>query len=240
MDSNFARLPAVVEEGRRVVNNLQRTASLFVTKTIFAFVITLIFTLASIVGRNPSIHYPFVTNHLYLWEIFTSGFAAFFIALEKNSERIEGRFLSNVFRKAIPAASLLITSVLLVFLLYTMQGNNIINFGIYTKGCAIAMSVLIFSVLGLVCLYKVCSPLDKYRTIVLLGTVVVNAALIVMTLIITFAIDKTESLLQIPYLEMSAPAVFTTIIITVVFAAIYLFAYYLVNIMKGKDVQDED
>ena len=240
MDSNFARLPAVVEEGRRVVNNLQRTASLFLTKTIFAFTLTLIFTLASIIERDPLIQYPFVTNHLYLWEIFTSGFAAFFLALEKNSEKIEGKFLSNVFRKAIPAASLLITSVLLVFLLYIIQRSGGMNSGIYNLPCAIAMSVLIFSILGLVCLYEVCSPLDKYRSIVLGCTAGINVLLIAITLIITFAIKKTEPVLQIPYLEMNGPSLFTTIIIIVVFAATFLFIYRLIKIKNEKDDKNEN
>ena len=240
MDSNFARLPAVVEEGRRVVNNLQRTASLFVTKTLFAFVLTLVFTLASIFERNPTVQYPFVTNHLYLWEIVTSGFAAFFLALEKNSERIEGRFLSNVFKKAIPAASVLISSVLLVFLFFVLQRNNLINLGIYNKECAIAMSVIIFSVLGLVCLYKVCSPLDKYRTIVLVGAAAINIIALVVTAIISFAIQGVETVLQIPYLHMSAPASFTTAIIIVVFAAIYLFIYRLIEIKKGDSGDNEN
>ena len=240
MDSNFARLPAVVEEGRRVVNNLQRTASLFLTKTIFAFTLTLIFTLASIIERDSSVQYPFVTNHLYLWEIFTSGFAAFFLALERNNEKIEGKFLSNVFKKAIPAASLLISSVLLVFLLYVLQRNNIINAGIYNKSCAIAMSVLIFSILGLVCLYEVCSPLDKYRTVVLAATAGVNILLITASLITTLIIKKTEVMLQIPYLEMNGPSIFTTVIIIVVFAAIFLFVYRLIKIKNEKDVKDED
>ena len=118
MDSNFSSLPKVVSEGRRVINNLQRTGSLFVTKTIFAFVTTLVFTLASIIERNPEVQYPFVTNHLYLWEIFTSGYAAFFIALERNSEKIKGGFLSNIFKKAIPAAATLTGAVLITFLFY--------------------------------------------------------------------------------------------------------------------------
>ena len=240
MDSNFARLPAVVEEGRRVVNNLQRTASLFVTKTLFAFVLTLVFTLASIIERDPSVQYPFVTNHLYLWEIFTSGFAAFFLALEKNSEKIKGRFLSNVFRKAIPAASVLLSSVLLVFLLYVLQRNGAINVGIYNKECAVAMSVLIFSALGLVCLYEVCSPLDKYRTVVLVSIAAINVVLIVATAIVTFAIDKPESLLQIPYLEMGGTAWFVTALIIVAFSAIFLFLFRLIAINKEEGVKDEN
>ena len=233
MDSNFARLPAVVDEGRRVVNNLQRTASLFVTKTIFAFVLTLVFTVISIFDKETQ--YPFITNHLYLWEIVTSGFAAFFLALEKNSEKIEGRFLSNVFKKAIPAASLLITAVLLIFILYVMQQNNIVSFGIYTKDAAVAMSVIVFSVLGTVCLYKVCSPLDKYRTIVLICSATVNVAALVASGVITHLTNNyKDRLLKIPFNELNGPAYMAIAIIIIVFACIYLFVYQIRDIKKGE------
>lgn len=242
MDSNFARLPAVVDEGRRVVNNLQRTAALFVTKTIFAFVLTLVFTIALLIERDPSIQYPFATNNLYLWEIVTSGFAAFFLALEKNSEKIEGKFLPNVFKKALPAAALLVGSVLLIFLFYILQRNGALNFGIYSKDTAVAMSVITFSVLGLVFLYRVCSPLTKYRKIVLLSSIGVNAVTLLTTAIVSYAAKLTtpEPVLKIPYYEMSGPAYLTMIVIIVIFAAIYLFAYRLIDIRKGENIKDED
>ena len=235
MDSNFARLPAVVDEGRRVVNNLQRTASLFVTKTIFAFVLTLVFTLASIIERNPEVGYPFITNHMYLWEIVTTGFAAFFLALERNNEKIKGKFLPNVFKKAIPAAALLIGSVLTIFLLFVLQRNNLINVGIYNKNTAIAMSVITFSILGTVFLYRVCSPLSKYRKIVLIGSASVNFITLLMTCIISHALNTTEQILRIPYIDMGAPAYFVTFLIIILFAGIYLFIYRLIEINKGDE-----
>ena len=240
IDFNFARLPAVVEEGRRVVNNLQRTASLFVTKTIFAFVMTLIFTLASIIEKDPSIQYPFITNHLYLWEIVTSGMAAFFLALERNSEKIEGKFLANVFKKAIPAASILLGSVLLIFLFYLLQKNGATNLGIYSNNTAVAMSVITFSILGTVCLYKVCSPLNKYRSIVLICSASVNVVALIVTAIVSYATNKTEPVLQIPYLDLSGPAFLVTMIIIVVFASLYLFVYRIIDIKKGVDSDNEN
>ena len=240
MDSNFARLPAVVDEGRRVVNNLQRTAALFVTKTIFAFAMTLVFTLASIIKWDNTVQYPFITNHLYLWEIFTSGFAAFFIALEKNSERIEGKFLSNIFKKAVPAASMLLGSVFLIFGLYLMQKNHLVDLGIYNFETAKAMSIIAFSILGLVFLYKVCSPFSKYRKIVFLSTIGVNVVFLVVTAIITYSTGETEKILQIPYLEMGGQSYMTTGIIIVMFAAIYLFVYRLIEVFKGEKIPNED
>lgn len=240
LDSNFARLPSVVDEGRRVVNNLQRTASLFVTKTIFAFVITLVFTLASLIERDPSIGYPFITNHLYLWEIVTSGYAAFFLALERNNEKIKGSFLPNVFKKATPAAVMLVSAVLMIFASYLLQKFGVINWGIYNRRTAIAMSIIAFSLLGTIFLYKVCSPLTKYRRIVLLGSAGVNVTAILVTAIISHAMHIVEPVLQIPYIDMSVPAYMVMGIIVIVLAAIYLLTYRIVEIVKGKDEENEN
>ena len=235
LDSNFARLPAVVDEGRRVVNNLQRTASLFVTKTIFAFVVTLVFTLASIIDRDPTVQYPFVTNHLYLWEIFTSGYAAFFLALEKNNEKIKGGFLANIFKKAIPAASVLIGTVLFSFLFYVLQRNGVLNWGIYTKETAIAMSIIAFSLLGLAVLYRVCCPLTKYRRTVFICVVAINVLFILITSIVSVVNQITEPVLQIPYIELSGPAILVTSFIIAILAALYILSYRILNAIKERD-----
>ena len=235
LDSNFARLPAVVDEGRRVVNNLQRTASLFVTKTIFAFVVTLVFTLASIIERDPTVQYPFVTNHLYLWEIFTSGYAAFFLALEKNNEKIKGGFLANIFKKAIPAASVLIGTVLFSFLFYVLQRNGVLNWGIYTKETAIAMSIIAFSLLGLAVLYRVCCPLTKYRRVVFICVVAINVLFILITSIVSVVNQITEPVLQIPYIELSGPAILVTSFIIAILAALYILSYRILNAIKERD-----
>ena len=238
MDSNFARLPAVVDEGRRVVNNLQRTASLFVTKTIFAFAITFIFTMASIVERDPIVQYPFVTNHLYLWEIFTSGYAAFFLALERNSEKIEGKFLPNVFKKAVPAALLWIASVCIIFIFFVLQRNKALNLGIYSRDCAVAMCVITFSVLGVAFLYKVCAPMSKYRFIVFISIAVINTISLTVTSVVSLVNHIVEPVLQIPYIEMTGPAVLTTAIVTIVCAALYLFVYQIIAIKKGETTNE--
>ena len=240
LDSDFSRLPAVVNEGRRVVNNLQRTASLFVTKTIFAFVLTLVFSLISITFNEPTVQYPFETRHLYLWEIVTSGMAAFFLALEKNNEKIEGSFLSNVFKKAVPAAVLLISCVLIMFFFRFLQYMNVLNLGIYTNDSAKAMSIITFSLLGTVFLYKVCSPLTKYRKIVLISSASINVAMLAITCIISFARNlEVDPILGIPYLEMGGPAFMVTAIVTLVLGSLYLLISYLVSLKKGV-IKDED
>ena len=97
MDSDFSCMPAVVLEGRRVVNNIQRSASLFLVKNIFSMLLT-IFTLIA-VNR-----YPLYPTQLSLLGAFTIGTPAFFLALQPNKSIIKGKFIVNVVIKALPAA----------------------------------------------------------------------------------------------------------------------------------------
>uniref|UniRef100_UPI0025ECD604 HAD-IC family P-type ATPase n=1 Tax=uncultured Gemmiger sp. TaxID=1623490 RepID=UPI0025ECD604 len=105
LDSDFAALPGVVAEGRRVINNIQRSASLFLVKNIFSF-------LLSIVALALPLAYPFQPLQLSLVTFATIGAPAFFLALEPNHELVRGRFLRNVLRAALPGG---MTDFLLVF-----------------------------------------------------------------------------------------------------------------------------
>ena len=105
LDSDFAALPSVVAEGRRVINNIQRSASLFLVKNIFSF-------LLSIVALGLPLAYPFQPLQLSLVTFATIGAPAFFLALEPNHELVRGKFMRNVMRAAMPGG---LTDFLLVF-----------------------------------------------------------------------------------------------------------------------------
>ena len=136
---------------------------------------------------------------------------------------------------------MLVFSTLLIFLFYLLQTKGVANFGIYNRGCAIAMSVITFSVLGVICLYRVCSPLDKYRAIVLICSAVVNAVALILSAVFTYKFGHPERrLLRIPFDDMSGPAYLTMAIIIIVFAAVYLYVYRLIEIKKGEHLKDED
>ena len=104
LDSNFASMPSVVLEGRRVVNNIERSASLFLVKNIFSFLLSL-FSVCFM------INYPLEPSQVSLISMFTIGIPAFFLALQPNKNIIQGSFLTNVLIKALPAG---ITDVLVV------------------------------------------------------------------------------------------------------------------------------
>lgn len=95
LDSDFAKMPAIVNEGRRVVNNIERSASLFLVKNIFSFLLAL-FTLIF------AFNYPLQPSQITLISLFTIGVPSFLLALEANHERISGRFMTNIFTRATP------------------------------------------------------------------------------------------------------------------------------------------
>lgn len=104
LDSNFASMPKVVAEGRKTINNITRSASLFLVKTIYSSVLAVMFIL---MGAE----YPFMPIQLSLISTVTIGFPSFFLALEPNKERIKGEFLKNVIAKALPTALTVIIGV---------------------------------------------------------------------------------------------------------------------------------
>ena len=110
MDSDFSRMPDVVAEGRRVVNNITKTATLYLTKNIFSFLLAL-FSMISV------LQYPLQPSQITLISAFTIGIPSFVLALEPNHRKIKGNFLANVFKMAAPAGITVFLSVsaLLVF-----------------------------------------------------------------------------------------------------------------------------
>ena len=107
------------------------------------------------------------------------------------------------------------------------------NVGIYSRECAVAMSVITFSILGIAFLYKVCSPLSKYRFVIFVSIVAINVIFLTVTSIVSLVMGIIEPVLQIPYIEMNGPSLLATIIITIVCASIYLFTYQIIAIYKG-------
>lgn len=103
MDSNFASMPKVVSEGRRVINNIQRTSSLFLVKTIFTVLLTIMYLVLS---RTSSLGfgYPFQSSQLWLIEFFAIGFPATILAIQPNNEKVKGRFIANVMKRTLPGA----------------------------------------------------------------------------------------------------------------------------------------
>ena len=149
LDSDFARMPSVVLEGRRVVNNIQRSASLFLVKNLFSMLMTL-FTFVAVSK------YPLYPTQLSFLGTFTIGTPAFLLAMQPDKSRIEGHFLTNVVLLALPAA---LTDFILLAVL-NVAGNCA---GIGHEQLS-TMCIMILLAVGMAALIRICMPLDKIRT----------------------------------------------------------------------------
>ena len=148
LDSDFARMPDVVLEGRRVVNNIQRSASLFLVKNIFSLMMALFSVIFMLT-------YPLEPSQISLISAFTIGIPGFLLALEPNKERIEGSFLKKVLLRALPAA---LTDVLAVGAL-VVCGEV---FGLSDGDIATAATMLL-AVVGFMILIRISKPLTKMK-----------------------------------------------------------------------------
>lgn len=151
LDNNFANMPHIVDEGRRVINNIQRAASLFLVKTTFS-------TILSIVTLFFISRYPFQPIQLTLISSLTIGIPSFFLALEANHARVEGNFLINVLGRALPGALCVILCILYV--------NILRPFFALSPQVVSTMCVLLTGSTGLIVLYRVCTPFTKKRCLI--------------------------------------------------------------------------
>ena len=157
LESDFACMPSVVLEGRRVVNNIQRSASLFLVKNIFSFLLSL-FSVAFMIT------YPLEPSQISLISMFTIGIPAFFLALQPNKEVIKGHFLTNVFLKALPAG---LTDVLAVGALVVFGRT----FGVNSTDISTAATMLL-AIVGFMILFKICQPMNILRTVVWFASII--------------------------------------------------------------------
>ncbi len=230
LNSDFSSLPSVVAEGRRVVNNIQRTSSLFLIKTLFAITLSIIFAILSFFT---SATYPFLTNHLYLWEFTIIGVGSFFVALEPNTELIRGRFLSNVAKKVLPGAAMMISSVGLVYFLRYLQDSGIVFTAIFDDTVFVTMCTILFAILGLATFYNICVPFSRYRIIIFSGAVFLNIAGLSLAAFLEYEYDftklfaiKLDALLPIHYVEIIA--------ISLILISLYMLITYIINILCNK------
>ena len=153
LDSNFSSLPKVVQEGRRVVNNVQKVATLFLTKTIFSFLLSFVILFMNYIIGIP-IKFPIASNQLIIIELLAIGIPAFFLALEPNNNLIKGNFLLNVLKKALPGG-LVVTAAILT--IYSFSTSLDLSDKVST------MSTIVAAYVCLMVLYRVCQPFTTAR-----------------------------------------------------------------------------
>lgn len=148
LDSDFAHMPDVVYEGRRVVNNVQRSASLFLVKNIFSL-------LMSIFSAVFMMTYPLEPAQVSLISMFTIGVPGFLLALEPNKDRIKGKFIANVMLKALPAGitdAIVVAALVICGDVFSLPADSIGT-----------VATMVLSVVGFMILFKISEPLNKMK-----------------------------------------------------------------------------
>lgn len=154
VDNNFASMPHVVAEGRRVVNNVQSVASLFFMKTIYTIVIT-------VLALALNLTYPYSTSSIMLLEVFIVGIPATILAIQPNTEIIRGRFLSNVFKKALPNSMVFIIGTVIVYAI----GMFMIPVDLPQLE---TVAAIVYTFAVFFALYFNCRPLNLFRSVLLI------------------------------------------------------------------------
>ena len=239
-NKSFDTLLLGLKECNSYVNGLHKVVSFFLTKIVFALALSLLLIVTSLFNGDILNELSLIFGRFMVLDLLISGVIAFFLYKEKTDEKIKGSFISSVLLKTIPASIMLVLATLFVIIFYLFQKNGILNLGIYSMDTARTMIVVAYAILNAAYLYKLCTPLNKYRIALLVSYIAINFVILLTTFIVSFALNIKEPVLQIPYLEMNWPAFITTVIIVVIFAAIYVFANGVINIKKGENLEDED
>lgn len=188
LNSQFSAMPAIVAEGRRVINNIQRAASLFLVKNIFSFALTLLLLFIDM-------PYPLLPIQLSLISTFTIGIPSFFLALEPNYARVEGKFMRNVIRRAMPGGLTNLTIVLLA-------GFFTSTFGLSNEQLN-TICVWVMSAVGLVTLYHASVPFTRLRL----------AVLAAMTAAMLFSLLVIPAFFDLPVLNASSALILVTLLL---------------------------
>ena len=194
--SDFSVMPSVVAEGRRVINNIERSATLFLVKNIFSFalaIVSLIFTMP----------YPFTAAQLSLVSSLTIGFPAFVLAMEPNESIVKGKFLRNVLRSALPPAMtdfVLIIGIMLFYYAFRLPPEMMSTI------CAVTMGIV-----GILVIVRLCKPFTFLRKLLIAAVCIafVFSAVVLKRLFTLAPLDFPGMLLLVVFALLAWPALNT-------------------------------
>ncbi len=155
LDSKFSSMPQAVFEGRRVINNVQKSSALFFMKTIF----TILFSIFILATRQA---YPFAPLQMYMLEFFVIGIPSFFLALQPNKNRIKGRFIYNLFKNALPGALTLFINCIAIYVFVLLTQGSWDDTILVSSMCTIVVTFT-----GLAMLLKLCTPVTTINGVLL-------------------------------------------------------------------------
>ena len=164
-DNNFNSMPKVVAEGRRVINNIQQSASLYLMKTIFI-------TLLALLSIASTTQFPFASGMLTILEFAVIGVPSIILSHQPNEKRVEGDFLYTIFSNAIPGALILLLNVYIIKLLNLL---GIFNDTLKPELLCTTLQVVSFTLGGAVYLFKICKPFNLGRALLMVAVSLIIA-----------------------------------------------------------------
>ncbi len=216
LDSDFSSIPDIVAEGRRTINNIERSASLFIVKTIYTFLLVFLFI-------NTKSRYPFIPIQLSLLSTLTIGIPSFVLALEFNNNRVKSGFLLNVIKKALPTSILIVFNILIIYLLGMIF--NINNNEIST------MCVIISVFIGFMHLYNICNK----------NNIIHRLLIVVLALVFLISYIFFKEFFSFTNISISMGI----IIVLLVIESVYLYKYFiggldkLIDFIKSRKIKNK-
>ena len=164
LNSDFEAIPKILEEGRRTINNIERSSSLFLTKTTYATLLAILFLFVPM-------NYPFQPIQLSLVSSITIGIPAFILALEPNKSIVKGNFFMNVLRKSLPGGITIVINVITVMIMAKIIGFN--------EEIISTMAVILVAITGFILLYKICYKFNLLRKILYIVLIIIFLSCII-------------------------------------------------------------
>lgn len=216
LDSDFSSIPGIVAEGRRTINNIERSASLFIVKTIYTFLLVFLFI-------NTKSRYPFIPIQLSLLSTLTIGIPSFVLALEFNNNRVKSGFLLNVIKKALPTSILIVFNILIIYLLgmlFSISSNEIST-----------MCVIISVFIGFMHLYNICNK----------NNIIHRLLIVVLALVFLISYIFFKEFFSFTNISISMGI----IIVLLVIESVYLYKYFiggldkLIDFIKSRKIKNK-
>ena len=164
LNSDFDSIPKIIEEGRRTINNIERSSSLFLTKTIYATLLAIIFLFIPM-------SYPFEPIQLSLVSTITIGIPSFILALEPNHDRVKGNFFINILSKSLPGGLTIVVNIISIIVIAKLFNisSDIIS----------TMAVILVAMTGFILLYKICYKFNLTRKILFISLIIIFSSCII-------------------------------------------------------------
>lgn len=171
LDSDFSHMPSIVFEGRKVVNNLERSGSLFITKNIFSILLTIFCIILNL-------SFPIKPTQTSLINTFVIGLPAFLLSLQSSNKLIKGSFVSNILKCAIPSG--LVEALMIILFMEVGLNNNLSDSEVSS------LSTILMGIIGSVVIFNIARPYSKYKLIVCIGCLIGFALNVLLALKVPF------------------------------------------------------